>query len=52
MNNIMYWVEASLDPYGGVNKQKYVGLTEEQAKAVCDKYAKEGWGLVDMGMMV
>lgn len=50
--NVMYWVEASIDPYGGVNKQKWVALTKGQAVAVRNKYVNEGWGVVDMGMMV
>ena len=46
-----WFFEASFDPYGGTNKQKYIGLTEEQAKWLHKKFYKEGWGYVHSGVM-
>lgn len=47
----MWYFEAKFDPLGGVNIQKYVGLTEEQAKFLHLKYYDEGWGYVRAGLM-
>ena len=44
----MYIVEASFDPLGGLNKQKWVGLSYDQAKSVRKKFDKECWGYVHM----
>lgn len=48
---MMWYMEASFDPYGGVNKQKYVGLSQEQAKFLHAKFSNEGWGHVRSGRM-
>lgn len=47
----MWYFEARYDPLGGINKQKYVGLTEEQAKFLFEKFYDEGWGYVNSGRM-
>lgn len=44
----MYIVEASFDPLGGLNKQKWVGLTYDQAASVRKKFVGEEWGYVNM----
>ena len=44
----MHIVEASFDPLGGLNKQKWVGLSIDQAESVREKFVKEGWGYVHM----
>lgn len=47
----MWYVIAKLDPLGGVNTQKYVGLTLKQARAVRKEYSDKGWGVVLFGRM-
>jgi hypothetical protein len=46
-----WFFEASFDPLGGTNKQKYVGLTEEQAKWLHVQFEGDGWGYVRSGVM-
>ena len=49
--NMMWYVEAKFDPYGGVNFQKYVGMTKDQAQEIAAKYSNSGWGYVRAGVM-
>ena len=48
---MMYFVQISGDPYGGLNKQRWEGMTKEQAEFLVDKYVDEGWAGVTMGAM-
>ena len=48
---MMWYVEAKFDPYGGINYQKYVGMTKDQAQEIAANYSNTGWGYVRAGVM-
>lgn len=47
----MWQVVAKFNPLGGLNSEKYVGLTKDQAKAIHNMFYNEGWGEVRSTLM-